>query len=75
MISLFTGASITSARAKNCSRTKWTARRQLHHPITEWGRWLEFGNYNNREWVLFIIYIDLECDLRKTKPNKEDASS
>ena len=38
-------------------------------------RWLEFGNYNNRERVPFIVYADLECVLRKTKSDKEDASS
>ncbi|KAG5342008.1 DPOM polymerase, partial [Acromyrmex heyeri] len=38
--------------------------------------WLdELDNYNNRERVPFIIYADLECVLRKTKTDKEDASS
>jgi len=34
-------------------------------------RWLEFGNYSNRERVPFIVYADLECVLqnpiRKTR--------
>ena len=38
-------------------------------------RWLEFDNYNNRERVPFIVYADLECVLRKTKSDKEDALS
>ncbi|XP_011067903.1 PREDICTED: uncharacterized protein LOC105154238 [Acromyrmex echinatior] len=38
-------------------------------------RWLEFDNYNNRERVPFIVYADLECVLRKTKSDKEDATS
>ncbi|XP_018365779.1 PREDICTED: uncharacterized protein LOC108762993 [Trachymyrmex cornetzi] len=38
-------------------------------------RWLEFGNHCNRERVPFVVYADLECVLRKTEPNKEDASS
>ncbi|XP_018374274.1 PREDICTED: uncharacterized protein LOC108768373 [Trachymyrmex cornetzi] len=38
-------------------------------------RWLEFDNHNNIERVPFIVYADLECVLRKTEPNKEDASS
>ncbi|KYN23492.1 hypothetical protein ALC57_04090 [Trachymyrmex cornetzi] len=31
--------------------------------------------YNNMERVPFVVYADLECVLRKTEPNKEDASS
>ncbi|KYN18338.1 hypothetical protein ALC57_09351 [Trachymyrmex cornetzi] len=38
-------------------------------------KWLEFGNYSNKERVTFIVYTDLECVLQKTKPEKEDASS
>ena len=38
-------------------------------------RWLECGNYNNRERVPFIVYTDLECVLRKMESDKEDASS
>ncbi|XP_018368760.1 PREDICTED: uncharacterized protein LOC108764851 [Trachymyrmex cornetzi] len=38
-------------------------------------RWLEFDNHNNMERVPFVVYVDLECVLRKTEPNKEDASS
>ncbi|KYN15057.1 hypothetical protein ALC57_12720 [Trachymyrmex cornetzi] len=38
-------------------------------------RWLEFSNHRNQERVPFIVYADLECILRKTEPDKEDASS
>ena len=38
-------------------------------------RRLEFDNYNNREQVMFIVYADLECILRKMESDKEDASS
>jgi len=38
-------------------------------------KWLEFGNHCNKERVPFIIYADLECILRKTESDKEDASS
>ncbi|XP_018371747.1 PREDICTED: uncharacterized protein LOC108766747 [Trachymyrmex cornetzi] len=38
-------------------------------------RWLEFDNHNNQERVPFIVYADLECVLRKTKPDEEYASS
>ncbi|XP_018368541.1 PREDICTED: uncharacterized protein LOC108764693 [Trachymyrmex cornetzi] len=37
-------------------------------------KWLEFGNHCNKERILFIVYADLECVLRKTKPSREDAS-
>ncbi|KYN15853.1 hypothetical protein ALC57_11934 [Trachymyrmex cornetzi] len=37
-------------------------------------KWFEFGNYSNKERVPFIVYADLECVLRNTKPEKEDAS-
>ncbi|XP_018359725.1 PREDICTED: uncharacterized protein LOC108758974, partial [Trachymyrmex cornetzi] len=38
-------------------------------------KWLEFGNHRNQERVTFVVYADLECVLRKTELNKEDASS
>ena len=38
-------------------------------------KWLEFGNHCNKERIPFIICADLECILRKTKPNREDALS
>jgi len=38
-------------------------------------KWLEFGNHCNKERVPFIVYTDLECILRKTEFDKEDASS
>ncbi|XP_018365191.1 PREDICTED: uncharacterized protein LOC108762616 [Trachymyrmex cornetzi] len=38
-------------------------------------RWLEFNNHCNKKCVSFIVYADLECVLRKTEPDKEDASS
>jgi len=38
-------------------------------------KWLEFGNHCNKERVPFIVYADLECVLRKTEPDREDASS
>ncbi|XP_018314227.1 uncharacterized protein [Mycetomoellerius zeteki] len=38
-------------------------------------KWLEFGNHCNKERIPFIVYADLECVLRKMKPNREDASS
>ncbi|XP_018359751.1 PREDICTED: uncharacterized protein LOC108758997 [Trachymyrmex cornetzi] len=38
-------------------------------------RWLAFDNYNNMERAPFVVYADLECVLRKTKPEKKDASS
>jgi len=38
-------------------------------------KWLEFGNHYNKEYVSFIVYADLECVLRKTEPDREDASS
>jgi len=48
----------------------------LCHPTAEREQQvLEFGNYNNRERVPFIVYVDLECVLHKTEPNKEDALS
>ncbi|KYN29308.1 hypothetical protein ALC57_01246, partial [Trachymyrmex cornetzi] len=37
-------------------------------------RWLEFSNHCNQERVPFVVYADLECVLRKTEPDKEDAS-
>ncbi|KYQ58433.1 hypothetical protein ALC60_02578, partial [Trachymyrmex zeteki] len=37
-------------------------------------KWLEFGNNCNKERIPFIVYADLECVLRKTEPNKENAS-
>ncbi|KYN18063.1 hypothetical protein ALC57_09637 [Trachymyrmex cornetzi] len=37
-------------------------------------KWLEFGNYNNKERVPFIVYADLQCVLQKMEPDKEDAS-
>ncbi|XP_025075327.1 uncharacterized protein LOC112552951 [Pogonomyrmex barbatus] len=38
-------------------------------------KWLEFKNHPNKERFPFIIYADLECVLRRTKPaEKEDAS-
>ncbi|XP_018360972.1 PREDICTED: uncharacterized protein LOC108759819, partial [Trachymyrmex cornetzi] len=37
-------------------------------------KWLEFGNYNNKERIPFIVYTNLECVLQKTEPDKEDAS-
>jgi len=40
-----------------------------------WQKWFEFCNYNNQERELPIIYVDLECVLRKSELNKEDASS
>jgi len=47
----------------------------LHHSNEE-DRWLEFGNCNNQEWMLFIVYVDLEYILCKTESNnREDASS
>ncbi|XP_018378592.1 PREDICTED: uncharacterized protein LOC108771163, partial [Trachymyrmex cornetzi] len=46
----------------------------IHLP-SENDRWLEFGNHRNQERVPFIVYADLECVLRKTEPDKEDASS
>ena len=33
-------------------------------------KWLEFGNYCNKERVPFIVYADLECILRKTESDK-----
>jgi len=33
-------------------------------------KWLEFGNHCNKERVLFIVYADLECILRKTESDK-----
>ncbi|KYN35723.1 hypothetical protein ALC56_09923 [Trachymyrmex septentrionalis] len=36
---------------------------------------LEFGNHCNKERVPFIVYVDLEYILRKTKPDKEYMSS
>ncbi|KYN29064.1 hypothetical protein ALC57_01510 [Trachymyrmex cornetzi] len=38
-------------------------------------RWLAFDNYNNMERAPFVVYAYLECILRKTKPEKKDASS
>jgi len=38
-------------------------------------KWLEFGNHCNKERVPFIFYADIECILRKTESDKEDASS
>ncbi|XP_018345109.1 PREDICTED: uncharacterized protein LOC108750260 [Trachymyrmex septentrionalis] len=38
-------------------------------------KWLEFGNHCNKERVPFVVYADLECVLRKTEPEREDASS
>ena len=38
-------------------------------------KWLEFGNFCNKERVPFVVYTDLECILRKTEPDREDASS
>ncbi|KYN29373.1 hypothetical protein ALC57_01185 [Trachymyrmex cornetzi] len=35
-------------------------------------RWLEFSNHRNQERVPFVVYADLECILRKMKPNKID---
>ena len=77
MISLlFTDASITSVRAKNCNCTKWTARKSMTAPSDcRVRKWLEFGNHCNKERVPFILYADLECVLRKTESDKEDASS
>ena len=76
MISLFTSASITLAGAQSWRSTakivvRWTSVSFDCRPKTI----NEFGNYNNREWVLFIVYADLECVLRKMKSDKEDASS
>jgi len=36
-------------------------------------KWLEFGNHCNKERIPFIVYADLECVLRKTESDKEDA--
>ncbi|XP_018346999.1 PREDICTED: uncharacterized protein LOC108751371 [Trachymyrmex septentrionalis] len=36
-------------------------------------KWLEFGNFCNKERVPFVVYADLECILRKTEPDREDA--
>ncbi|KYN30380.1 hypothetical protein ALC56_15307 [Trachymyrmex septentrionalis] len=36
-------------------------------------KWLEFGN--NKERAPFVVYADMECVLRKTEPDREDASS
>ncbi|XP_018355119.1 PREDICTED: uncharacterized protein LOC108756057 [Trachymyrmex septentrionalis] len=38
-------------------------------------KWLQFGNHCNKERVPFVVYADLECVLRKTEPDREDASS
>jgi len=38
-------------------------------------KWLEYDNYSNRERVPFIVYVELECVLRKTESDKKDASS
>ncbi|KYQ53617.1 hypothetical protein ALC60_01406 [Trachymyrmex zeteki] len=37
-------------------------------------RWLEFGNHCYKERTPFIVYADLECVLRKMKPDMENAS-
>ena len=49
----------------------------LRYPTAEQldDKWLEFGNHCNKDCVPFIVYADLECVLRKTKPDREDASS
>jgi len=37
-------------------------------------KWLEFENHSNFwERVPFIVYADLECILRKSKSDREDA--
>ncbi|KYN50748.1 hypothetical protein ALC56_10211, partial [Trachymyrmex septentrionalis] len=38
-------------------------------------KWLKFGNFCNKERVPFVVYADLECILRKTEPDRENASS
>ena len=79
MISLlFADAFIISICAKNCSRTKWTARRSTTAPSDYRARTTNGSNSTTitieRERVLFIVYADLECILHKTKSDKEDAS-
>ncbi|XP_018374523.1 PREDICTED: uncharacterized protein LOC108768554 [Trachymyrmex cornetzi] len=38
-------------------------------------RWLEFSKHCNQERVPFVVYVDLECVLRKMEHDKENASS
>ena len=35
---------------------------------SEKDKWLEFGNYCNKERTPFVVYADLECVLRKMEP-------
>ncbi|KYN37224.1 hypothetical protein ALC56_08411, partial [Trachymyrmex septentrionalis] len=37
-------------------------------------KWLEFGNLR-KERVPFVVYVDLECVLRKTEPDREDVKN
>ncbi|KAL6420583.1 hypothetical protein ACFW04_014631 [Cataglyphis niger] len=33
-------------------------------------KWLEFNNYNRKERLPFVVYVDLECVLEKTEEEK-----
>jgi len=38
---------------------------------SEEDKWLNFKNQSNKERLSFVVYADLECVLRKTKPDTE----
>jgi len=69
---------------KNCNRTQWIVRRSTiaRSDCRAWMTNMDGSNLKletirsyNKERVSFIIYADLECILRKTKSDREDASS